>query len=362
MVLLYSMGSGGAERVTANLSNYWVAQGNEVTIATIASQNFNSYDLDPRIERIYLDLQSDSKNVLMGLYHNAIRVVSVRRLIKQLQPDIAIAMMTTSNVILALATLGMTNIKTIGSERSNPSVNRVGRLWTLLMKYTYRLLSAVTAMSTQSQEWLQVNTNAKSVIAIPNFASWPLPSYEPKVMPPKSQRKILLAVGRLVNEKGQAMLIDAFSKVEKKYPDWDLFIVGEGYLENSLKKQVNQLDLDERIFFPGKVGNVCDWYESSDLYVMSSVVEGFPNTLVEAMSYGLPSVSFDCDTGPRDIITHEVNGLLVKPKDIDGLAEALDRMMGDDELRKQFAIKAPEVRDKFSLEKITGMWETLFQN
>jgi glycosyltransferase involved in cell wall biosynthesis len=94
---------------------------------------------------------------------------------------------------------------------------------------------------------------------------------------------------------------------------------------------------------------------------MSSRFEGFPNTLAEAMAHGLPAVSFDCDTGPRDIIRHEVDGLLVPPGDLDALTEALARLMADDALRQQYAARAVEVRQRFSMERVAGMWETLFE-
>ena len=124
-------------------------------------------------------------------------------------------------------------------------------------------------------------------------------------------RKVLLAVGRLEVEKGFDWLIDAFSALATKYPEWDLVILGEGSLRATLEKQVQTSGLARRVFLPGRVGNVGDWYERANLYVMSSRFEGFGNTLGEAMAYGLPAVSFDCETGPRNIIRHETDGLLV---------------------------------------------------
>jgi FkbM family methyltransferase len=119
--------------------------------------------------------------------------------------------------------------------------------------------------------------------------------------------------------------------------------------------------IDGRVFLPGRVGNMADWYAHADLYVMSSRYEGFGNTLAEALVYGLPVVSFDCDTGPRDIVRHEVDGLLVPPGDVSNLAAALDRLMGDAELRGRFAMRAVDARTRFSIDRIAAMWELLFE-
>jgi len=128
-----------------------------------------------------------------------------------------------------------------------------------------------------------------------------------------------------------------------------------------LEAQVRDASLGSRVFLPGRVGNVGEWYARADLYVMSPRFEGFPNALVEAMAYGLPVVSFDCDTGPRDIIIHGVNGLLVPPENVVGLTEALEQLMGDAALRQCFAMRAVEVRERFSMMRIAAVWETFFE-
>lgn len=138
-------------------------------------------------------------------------------------------------------------------------------------------------------------------------------------------------------------------------------IAGEGHLRATLEGQARSAGLQHRILFAGRVGNLGDWYENADLYAMTSEFEGFPNTLAEAMAHGLPAVSFDCETGPRDIIRHGIDGFLIRPNDTSGLKAAMDRLMGDTELRTQFATNAIEVRTRFSLEKTSLLWEHLFK-
>lgn len=240
----------------------------------------------------------------------------------------------------------------------------MGYLRDTLRSHTYGLLNAVTALSSEGKDWLKTHTNAQRIAVIPNAVTWPLPGQEPRISPNalyQSERQLLLAVGRLEVPKGFDWLIEAFSNLADKHPDWDLVILGEGSLRTTLDKQVRESGLEHRIFLPGRAGNMADWYESADLYVMSSRFEGFPMTLAEAMAHGLAAVSFDCDTGPRDIIRHEQDGLLVPPGDVAELTAALDRLMSDALTRQRFAERAVEVRERFSMERIAGMWGKLFE-
>jgi glycosyltransferase involved in cell wall biosynthesis len=169
-----------------------------------------------------------------------------------------------------------------------------------------------------------------------------------------------LAIGRLSKEKNFELLIDVFSRLAQEHVDWDLVILGEGSERQGLEAQVKAGNLGKRVFLPGRIGNVGEWYEQADLYVMTSRFEGFPNTLAEALSHGLAAVSFDCDTGPRDIIRHGIDGLLVPPGNSMELMSALGKMMSDSSLRERFASKAVDARERFSIEKIAYMWEKLF--
>jgi glycosyltransferase involved in cell wall biosynthesis len=359
-----SLAGGGAERAAATLANFWARQGWDVTIVTLNPQGEDFYTLDPRIRRISLNLSGESSNVFDALLRNLRCVAGLRRILKQIRPGVAFSMMSTPNVLLAFASRGISNLCTIGSERCYPPDAPLGLIWNALRSKMYGRLSAVVALTHECAEWIRTHSSATRVAVIPNATVWPLPDNAPKISPHSlcpPERKVLLAVGRLDAVKNFAVLVYAFSQLADKYPDWDLVILGEGPERAGLEATIRDKALGARILVPGIAGNVGEWYGRADLYVMTSRSEGFPNALAEALSHGLPAVSFDCDTGPRDIIRHGMDGLLVPPNDSVALIDALDRVMGDADLRKRLATRACDARERFSIEKIGKMWEELFR-
>jgi len=363
LIYIHSLENGGAERVVANLANYWVSIGREVTVVTVAPAARDFYALAPMVGRVSLDLAGGRRNLLAGLWRTMRRARALRRVLRQVQPDVALAAMHTANVVLALAARGLPALRTIGSEHNFPPKSPMGIVWETMRHHAYGRLDAVVALTRECAGWLGAHTLARKILVIPNPVTWPLAKHAPHVDPLVTcadGRRILLGVGRLSVEKNFSGLIEIFSQLAPAHPDWDLVILGEGPLRAALSAQVRAAGLDGRIFLPGSVGNVGDWYACASLYAMSSDFEGFPNTLVEAMAYGVPAVSFDCDTGPRDIIRNGVDGFLIEPGATGAMAAALGQLMLDAGLRTAFAARAVEARERFSMEKIAQMWDELF--
>ena len=308
-------------------------------------------------------MASDSENPSAAVVNNLRCIFALRWVLREVQPTIALALMSSTNVLLALAATGLRGIVTVGSEHIYPPQYPLGAAWETLRKHLYAHLTALTALTQESSAWLRRHTRARKIVVIPNAATFPLPEREPCLEPPDipQGKRMLLAVGRLDAQKGFDLLIATFQRLAEEFPDWMLVILGEGPDRAALEQQVRSVGLVDRIRLPGRAGNVGRWYAAADLYVMSSRFEGFPNTLVEAMAHGLPAVSFDCDTGPRDIVRHGVDGLLVPAGDTDALEGALHGMMADPSLRHRFAQRAVEARERFSIEKIAAMWEALFE-
>jgi glycosyltransferase involved in cell wall biosynthesis len=364
LIYIHSLEAGGAERVTASLANYWAKRGWQITIATVESIHRDFYYLDPAVQRIGFNLQRKNHGLQQTVTCNFARIGTLRKAIRATKPDAVMAMMTNANIILALACRGLPHLCAVGSERTNPAQDPIARVWGYLRRFCYRGLDAVVALTPECAEWIMRNTFAAAAPVIPNPAVWPLDAQAPYISPEtacRPGRKVLLGVGRLCQAKDFSTLIKVFGELAGHHPDWDLVITGTGPEHERLSEQIKALGLCERVFLPGVVGNLGEWYGRSDLYVMTSRYEGFPNSLAEALAHGLPAVSFDCDTGPRDIIRNGLDGLLVAPGDVDALRLALDRMMGDNVLRLRFAERSVEARERFSIERVAGLWEALFR-
>lgn len=175
------------------------------------------------------------------------------------------------------------------------------------------------------------------------------------------QGKKALAIGRLAEQKGFDYLIKAWSIVTKKNSDWTLHIYGEGNLQEKLAQMIIENKLEKSVFIHPPVANVERVYIESDLFILSSRFEGFVLSLLEAMSCGLPCVSFDCKYGPTQLIENRENGYLVPLGDVEGLAEKIQILINDESLRIEFGKRAKETSENYSVPIIMSHWEELFQ-
>src|SRR5690606_31930105 len=362
MIVIHSLSGGGAERVAVEMCDYWLRQGCRVTLVTQSGPDSDAYPVPEGVDRRPLGLAGASHGALGGLLANARRVLALRRLIRKLKPNVVLGMMTTASV-LAVAAARRLPCRVIASEHKHPPAQGLSPMWEKLRRWAYRKAHAVVALTAGTAQWLEQNVPASRVTVIANAVRWPMETAEPVVPPPPREgRKRLLAVGRLHPHKGFDMLLQAFAQLVHHFPNWDLVILGEGEERDSLEMQVATLELEGRVTLPGRVGNLADWYADSDLYVLSSRVEGLSNTLIEAMASGLPVVAFDCEPGPREIIRDGIDGVLVTPvEDPDALAAYLGDLMARPGWRETLARRAVDVRDRFCMPRIMALWNQLFE-
>ena len=199
--------------------------------------------------------------------------------------------------------------------------------------------------------------------AMPNLCVIPNAALRMSDTYAEGDKKRVIAVGRLDYQKGFDRLIEAWRIVQqnKAYADWHLDIFGKGEWKEMLQAQIDGYGLQESVKLNAPTQQIGKEYTNSSMLVMSSNYEGFPMVMIEAMACGLPAVSFDFKCGPKDIIRHGENGLLVKNNDIQGLAEAMMKLMGNEELRRQMSMEARKITDIYSEEVVMKKWVLLFE-
>lgn len=174
--------------------------------------------------------------------------------------------------------------------------------------------------------------------------------------------KSMIAVGRLSYQKGYERLVKAWKIVADKHPDWRLNIFGGGELKDDLESLIKNVDLNNYIKIHEPTAQILREYVNNSALVLSSRYEGLPMVLLEASSVGLPLISFTCQCGPKDIIMSGYNGLLVNEGDIDGLAEAIIKVIENPELRKEMGKNSLEKSTEYNKEIIMNKWNGLFHS
>jgi glycosyltransferase involved in cell wall biosynthesis len=169
---------------------------------------------------------------------------------------------------------------------------------------------------------------------------------------------MVLAAGRLTPQKGFDLLVRAFTRVSQAHPDWRLRICGDGRQREILERLVGERELTGIVELPGR-RDLAEEIAQASIFVLSSRFEGFPLVLLEAMSRGMAVVSFDCPTGPSDVIDDRRNGILVPAGDVGGLANGIVELIEDEELRRRCSAAAIETARAFTIEAIGARWEGL---
>lgn len=350
--------AGGAERVLTLMANYWAERGDAVTLITCDAELGNDfYPLCGKVRRRSSLTSQKGRDPIRRLLGVARRSLRLRREILASEPDVVISFIDNTNVRVLLAMRG-SGVPVIVSERNDPHHDRMGRKgWDDLRAKAYGNAAKVTAQTDHALAYFEEGIR-KAGAVVPNPVFLPIEFDGPNEDAIRNAKRIV-AMGRLSPQKGFDMLIEAFAKVAGRYPDWSLDIWGDGDERDLLQAQIDRLGLEDRICLAGKTKEPFTKMRESGLFVLSSRFEGFPNVLCEAMACGLPVVSFACDSGPGDIIRPDLDGVLVPAEDVQRLADAMDRLMSDPDLRLRLASRAPEILERYSIDRVMGIWDAL---
>jgi glycosyltransferase involved in cell wall biosynthesis len=353
-LVIGSLAGGGAERVLSALAAHWSRAGHDVSVLTIGSSDTDVYALAPGVRRVALGLYNPSAHPGQGLVRGIRRVAVLRRTIRRIRPDVVVSFLTPTNVAAILACWG-THVPVVVSERVDPQL-KAGTIWSALRRALYPTAAGVVVQNESIASWAR--RFCSRVHVIPNLVVRP----ERRAEPGRDHGPMrLVAMGRLMPQKGFDLLVDAFARVAPAHPDWSLTILGEGPQRAELETLVVRSRLQGRVLMPGRVADPVPELLKAQAFVLPSRFEGFPNALIEAMACGLPPVAFDCPSGPADIISHGTNGLLVAAGDVTALAAALSRMMGSATERARMGEEAREFTRLLSPERVLPRWSAVLE-
>lgn len=348
----------------ATKANYFSTLKNfEVIILTTEQESRAScYLLDPQVKQIDLNVNYDRSKSYFT-FKNLKKVykhfLNQRKVLNIIKPDIIIsANYNFDHYWLPFIT--QKNIKIIKEIHASGYLSSAARktasfLGNFKWKFNDYILSqydAVVVLNEDEKEYQRTN----NVVVIPN------PIVVPNIQSDLNNKKVI-AAGRIAPVKGFDQLIAAWKIINTKEPEWQLHIYGENYAttKENLQRQINENNLQEVVYFKDSVDNLPEKMLNYSIYAMSSVTECFPMVLLEALSVGMPTVSYDCPNGPRNIIQNNIDGLIVENQNPAALADGLLKIIQSESLRKLLGINAKNNSYNFATEKIMNLWLNLFE-
>jgi glycosyltransferase involved in cell wall biosynthesis len=356
VLVVSSLGGGGAERVVVDLCRFLRDSGREVVLLTLSGNDPDAYALPPGVRRERMEIRRDANSLLDTVRFSLGHLVAMRSRIVSLRPDAVVSFVDQTNARTLACLLG-SGVPVIVSERIHPAHHPLPDAWKAARRLTYPLADAVVVQTGDIAEWFRRRTRVKRLLVISNAARYDgALGAGDEIARSGAGGGLVLAIGRLAKQKGFDLLLEAFHRAGLAERQWRLAIVGEGPERDALMQQAASLGIAGALTLPGHVNDIGRWLALSDIFALSSRYEGFPNALLEAMQMGRACAAFDCPSGPRDLLAADAAGLLVPPGDIDALSAALQRLAGDSALRDRLGRRAAIVAEQLAPARIYGKW------
>lgn len=344
--------SGGTERVGSIIANSLSERGYEVHMLSCWNHGIPHFPLNDSIQIHYLlNPKTEGKLYRTYLYP----IIKMHNFIKKYNIDIIVDIDTELAIYSTYAISG-TSCHHVSWEHFNYwTMMKLGekkRFWAkkLIKKYETKL---VVLTDEDRKKHMEVyNFTEKQIYTIHN------PCLADVNAEYNFHCHIFVTVGRLVSLKGYDLLLQAWKIVEDTTDDWKLVIVGDGEDKLALLQLQNELSL-KKVEFAGATRHVEDYYKKASCFVLSSRYEGFPMVILEAQSFALPVISFDCKTGPRDLIEDKVNGFLVEDGNVEMLAQCMVQFINDEQTAYYMSENTKKTVSQFNLNAITQQWEKL---
>lgn len=360
-IVIHSLTGGGSEHAAAAMATHWAEAGHPVVLLTLDSVKNDQIDVSPRVRRVGLNLMSHSQNTWAAIRANQTRIRRLREALIESAPDRVISLTDRTNILTLLAAR-RTGLPVIVSERTDLRHHRIGRIWEWLRKRTYPAASSIVVQTEGMKAVAERLAGNSPVHVIPNSVPPVVSRATAPIAALSTKANWFAAVGRLSYEKGFDRLIEAFTRTAEALPDWNLLIIGDGPERERLQDAVERNHVADRVLVPGWIEQPWSAIPASAIVVLPSRYEGFPNVLLEAMSRGLPTVAFDCQSGPSEIICHHTDGILVSDGDVPALASAMQRLATDAELAERLGAAAKNVNDRFSPARVFAQWEAVLNH
>jgi glycosyltransferase involved in cell wall biosynthesis len=340
-IVISSLGGGGAQRAAVNVANHWAAAGRRVTIATLFHGDAPStFPLDKRVSRVDAGFRNRVNR------DEAALLADIRHFLISTKPGVVLSLVDQTNIRVANALRG-SGIPLFVWEQidARPIASPE---WEAARHEAYETVTGVIALTEEDARYFGPRTH---VVFNP-------------VMPVSRRRQrrrpLIVGAGRLEEQKGFDILISAFARVA--HPDWSIVILGEGREREALTRRARELGIADRVSMPDFTSEPERVFARASIFAMPSRREGFPNALLEAMACGLPAVVSDCAPGMSEIVRHGIDGLVVPSHVVTPFAEALDRLMMNDDERRRFGERAPEVVARFSVEEAVARLDRIFDS